>query len=426
MTKTQELLRARGIKALRVTIYFRLIFLIGYLALGPFVSKSQFETLLSTFLLCFAILIELLSLYLLSKKQLLFLIGSLNAVLDAVIVTALPVIWYLSVGGESIPPAYMIKGPLYYTYLFMFLCLNILSIEPFFVLFNAIGGILSQIGHFLYLVLEGRTTMTTDYVAHNVGVDVSPVFVFTVLFVYIMTGITLFYFLRNIKKTILTAVKNETANTQLGRYFSPNIRDKIMSEETNAIGEGQQQNVVVLFSDIRNFTSYCESSTPEDVIAFLRDYHSRMVNSIFKHSGTLDKFIGDGIMATFGTPTPSQDDAFNSIKAALEMSESLKDINKQRIADGLPKMNQGIGIHFGPAIVGNVGSEDRMEYTVIGDTVNVAARLESSTKELKEEIIISRELLDRISDRINFNKKGEIMLKGKKDPVEAIAVVGLI
>ena len=427
MTKTQELLQKRKIKAVRGTIYFRFFFLFVFVGVLAFASQSKLETVLSLTLLVSIFFVELLALFFLSKKKYLNLIGTSGAIIDVVIVTTLPVIWYISVGGKSIPPTYMIKGPLYYAYLFMFLFFNSFAIEPLFTLVNTIGGVLSQIGHLLYLFLEGSTNMTAGFVAHNVGVDLSPTFYLSVLFVYAVSGISLCFFLRNIKKTIFTAVRNQTATTQLGRYFSPKIRDRIMSEEeANPLGEGQLQNVVVLFSDIRNFTSYCENNTPGDVVSFLRNYHSHMVNAIFKNGGTLDKFIGDGIMATFGTPTPSSDDALNSIKSAIKMSESLKEINEKRIRNGLSEIKHGIGIHYGPAIIGNVGSEDRLEYTVIGDTVNIASRLESSTKELNEEIIISNDLREMVRDKIKDKKKGSISLKGKMEPIEVVAVEAIL
>jgi adenylate cyclase len=282
---------------------------------------------------------------------------------------------------------------------------------------------MGQISHYLYLTYEGRIDLTADYVSHNTGADISSTFFFIVLFSYVVVGIVFSLFLRNIKSTIYEAVKNEVATSQLCRYFSPKVRDQIMSEEgQKAMNRGHQKNVVVLFSDIRNFTTFCESRTPEEVVAFLKDYHSRMVAAIYKFSGTLDKFIGDGIMATFGTPLPTENDSENALNAALEMVQALETMNRERLSRGEAEIQQGIGIHYGPAIVGNVGSEERLEYTVIGDAVNIASRLESSTKELGEKIIISSELNSRISDQFSTTLKGSVALKGRNEPVEVYSV----
>jgi len=147
-----------------------------------------------------------------------------------------------------------------------------------------------------------------------------------------------------------------------------------------------------------------------------------MIDIIFKHHGMLDKFIGDGIMATFGTPTPSGDDAINSLQAAMEMSLALKNLNERRSADGQKEIRIGIGIHYGPVIAGNIGNENRLEYTVIGDTVNIASRLENATKELRREIVFSEELKARVEKGIPVAPLGTIKIRGRERPISVYTV----
>ncbi|MGO8692661.1 MAG: adenylate/guanylate cyclase domain-containing protein [Rectinemataceae bacterium] len=177
-----------------------------------------------------------------------------------------------------------------------------------------------------------------------------------------------------------------------------------------------------MFSDIRNFTKYCEDKSPEEIVTFLKEYQSIMVDIIFKHDGTLDKFVGDGIMATFGTPSTSEDDASNAVRAAMEMSSSLRSFNIDRTKSGLEEIRIGIGIHYGQVVVGSIGSGNRLEYTVIGDTVNIASRLETATKELKREIVFSREVKNQIAADIKTTLLGSIEIRGHGKPMQVFSV----
>jgi adenylate cyclase len=145
-----------------------------------------------------------------------------------------------------------------------------------------------------------------------------------------------------------------------------------------------------------------------------------MVAAIFEHGGTLDKFIGDGIMATFGTPRPAPDDAQRAVAAALSMLDRLDGLNNRFHADGLPELKIGIGIHSGPAIVGNIGTSARLEYTVIGDTVNTASRLESACKETGDPLLVSRAVADQLT--VAVEPRGEAVLRGKKAVIALFAV----
>jgi len=149
----------------------------------------------------------------------------------------------------------------------------------------------------------------------------------------------------------------------------------------------------VLFADLAGFTTWAERASPDEVIAFLREFHARMERAVFAHAGTLDKYIGDGVMATFGTPEPGATDAANALGCARTMQESIAAWNAERRARGEPAVALGVGVHFGPVVLGDVGGPQRLEFAVLGDTVNVASRLERLTRMLGATIVASDALL---------------------------------
>lgn len=187
----------------------------------------------------------------------------------------------------------------------------------------------------------------------------------------------------------------ERTRASLARYFSPNVVDHL-SGPKQLIGVVREQEVAVLFADIMGFTKMCENASPDTVIALLRDYHNRLGQAVFDNNGTLDKYIGDGLMATFGTPEPSPRDALNSLQCALDMITALTVWNTERCAAGEAPVRVGIGLHYGLVIAGDIGNERRLEYSVIGDTVNIASRLEQLTRSLNTPLVVSDNLIKEI------------------------------
>ena len=179
--------------------------------------------------------------------------------------------------------------------------------------------------------------------------------------------------------------------TNLARYFSPNMVEELASTD-EPLGAVRQQDVAVLFIDIVGFTALSEDLPPEQVIDLLRDFHGRMAATIFAHGGTIDKYLGDGLMATFGTPWPGERDAADALACSVAMENELGQWNEARRALGLDTVEAGIGIHCGPVVVGDMGGEGALEFAVIGDTVNVAARLEALSRGLGADIVISADL----------------------------------
>lgn len=211
--------------------------------------------------------------------------------------------------------------------------------------------------------------------------------------------------------------EKERLRSNFARYVSQHVMESITSSDGPLKLSGERRKVTLLFSDIRQFTKLAEKSDPEQVVQILNEYFSSMVEIIFRNHGMLDKFLGDGIMVEFGAPLDDANQEYHAVKTALEMQEGLQLLCEKWQSEGKPSIQIGIGIHTGFAVVGNIGSERRIEYTAIGDTVNVASRLEQFTKELKVPILISESTVQAIQDKFNFKNLGPQTLRGRTDPI---------
>ena len=200
------------------------------------------------------------------------------------------------------------------------------------------------------------------------------------------------------------------------KYVSENIVDELLLNEESLELGGIEQEVCVLFSDIRGFTSMSERLEASRVVTLLNRFFDKMIDVVFKYNGTLDKIIGDELMVLYGAPLKKTDDILNAVNTAKEMFTSLDNFNKKMNDDGFPKLNIGIGINYGKVICGNIGSEQQMNYTVIGDTVNLASRLCSAAK--PGEIIISDSVYNSLKNKNGFNPNDDLILKGKTKPVK--------
>jgi adenylate cyclase len=205
-------------------------------------------------------------------------------------------------------------------------------------------------------------------------------------------------------------------------YFSPAVLTQIM-ENPSLLGlGGEKKDVSILFSDIRSFTTISENLSPEELITLLHEYFTEMTQAILDTDGVVDKFIGDAIMAFWGAPIPQEDHAGRAVSAAIKMYQRLQMLQKKWEKQGYPFIDIGIGIHTGDAVVGNMGSEQRFDYTLIGDNVNITSRLEGLNKEYKTHIIISEATKKRLSKAPELKSLGEVKVKGKTIPIKIFEV----
>ena len=210
--------------------------------------------------------------------------------------------------------------------------------------------------------------------------------------------------------------REKRVKSTMGRYMSKAVMEKLLTEDESILG-GTAQDVTIFFSDIRSFTTISERLGARGTVSLLNDYFTNMVDIILSHHGILDKYIGDAIMALFGAPFSTGKDAENAITAANKIVVSLRELNRSRTKKGEDPILTGIGISTGEVIAGNVGSPKRMDYTVIGDSVNLASRLESATKFYGADILISKSTIDSIDSPGNLRELDRIRVKGKVKPV---------
>ena len=207
-----------------------------------------------------------------------------------------------------------------------------------------------------------------------------------------------------------------------GQYVSKDVYAQLVANPELARLGGQRRQMTVLFSDIRGFTTVSEHGEPEEIVGMLIEYFTRLVDIVFVNKGTLDKFVGDMVMALFGAPLDDPRHAEHAVDAALEMLRELNRLNEKWTAEGRPALDIGIGISTGPMIAGNIGSEAIMSYTVIGDAVNLGARLESLNKQYGTRIIISEGTREALPARYVFRPLGDVVVKGKTRPVAIFEV----
>lgn len=217
----------------------------------------------------------------------------------------------------------------------------------------------------------------------------------------------------------------ERARNNLSRYFSPNVVD-LLAAQDEPLGAVRRETVGILFADIVGFTQMAEAMPPETVLSLLREFHARMTAQIFACGGTVDKYIGDAIVAVFGVPTASSNDAANALACAEKMLEALERWNDDRERASADRVAMGIGINYGPAVLGDVGSEYSMSFTVIGDTVNTAARLQTLTRTLGTALVVGDPLVSAVKKSrpddaheimARLEDQGEHSLRGRASPV---------
>ncbi len=236
----------------------------------------------------------------------------------------------------------------------------------------------------------------------------------------VITGISSYAYI-----TYLENKERKNVELMFGKFVSPQILEKLLGEKKEISQEGQRKEMTVLFSDIREFTTLSEQYPPDEVIAILNKYLTEMVEIILSYNGTLDKYIGDAIMAFYNDPVEMKDHALRAVLTAIGMRKKLDELNENWTKQGKPPLKIGIGINTGEMIVGHVGSHRLVDYTVIGDNVNLSSRIENLTKEYGVSILISESTYEQVKTDINVRYIDEVTVKGRKNTVKIYEVLGL-
>jgi adenylate cyclase len=218
--------------------------------------------------------------------------------------------------------------------------------------------------------------------------------------------------------------ERDRVKATFNKFHNKEIAEKLLSGEVKLGGERKE--ATIFFSDVRGFTAMSESMEPEQVVEMLNEYMTRMVSIIRAHNGIVDKYVGDAIMAIWGVPIGGPDDQLNAVKACIEMRSELARLNELRISRGQGALKIGMGLNTGSVIAGNIGSDEKMEYTVIGDSVNLASRMESMTKEYGTDFLIPRVIQARLADKFIFKQCKSAKVKGKSQEIEVFKVMGYI
>ena len=319
-----------------------------------------------------------------------------------------------------------------FLYFFVLLGLVALSYSPGLVLWFGVIGSVGRAGAIALIALDSRAHVDTELffapmsAEERLAAYLDPWFVDLTaqmhdILLLLIVAATLAVVVGRSRRLVFRQAVAERQRANLARYFSPTMIDEL-AESDVPLDATRRQHVAVLFADIVGFTAMAAQRAPEDVIALLRDFHGRMEGCAFAHRGTVDKYIGDAVMVTFGTPHPAPDDARRAFACARAMLEEIADWNRQRLAANEKPIRIGVGIHYGPAVLGDIGSRRRLEFAVIGDTINVASRIEGLTRSLGVDLLVSHDLLlearkTGTDDDVLLVDFGPQQLRGRETPV---------
>ncbi|NDZ18733.1 hypothetical protein C7T35_21115 [Variovorax sp. WS11] len=314
-------------------------------------------------------------------------------------------------------------------YLMVFLAVSTLSLSPTLVLWTGFCQVVGVWIAFGWIVSGmDRTVTWGDVPTHPRQGDVLAVFfdpdfigtgnrVVESLCLLVSTSI-LALAVSRARNLVRTEARAQAARENLARYVSPNLVERLAAA-AEPFGAVRRQQAAILFVDVVGFTRFAEQNDPETVIAFLREFHSRMAQAVFDHEGTLDDYIGDEVMAVFGTPEPRADDAARALACAHAMRRVIASWNVERASRGMPSVRVGIGMHVGTVVAGSTGSTDRLKFAVVGDAVNVASRLQAATRDLRCDLVVSQAAMHAAKADLLAATLRDVSLRGHS----AVAVV---
>ena len=336
-----------------------------------------------------------------------------SAVIDIALLMGL--IWSFHLQYEQ-PPSFYLKIPTL-LYVFIFIGIRALHFDPRFVIATGISAAVGWALMVIFVLVENPddTMITRDYVEYMTSNSVLIGAEFDKIVSIIMVTGVLALALHRARNLLIEAVIEGSAARDLSRFVPEEVANQVIrSEEGATTGKGELNQATILFTDIEGFTSISESLPPEKLITALNQYFSLIAKPIEDNGGVISQFQGDAVLATFNAPRPDPDHARNAVKAALEIQQALEG---KSFGEGVP-FNTRIGINTGMVVCGLVGSGDRVGYTVHGDNVNLTARLEQLNKDYGTRIIVSENTYKLIdSDEYQFRGLGDVVLRGKKDPI---------
>jgi len=283
---------------------------------------------------------------------------------------------------------------------FIFLMIFVYASKNIIILFTTIFGI--------FYLIAYKYMLNFSYPLSILGIVLS----------ILMSG----YFAYVYKKVFKNDISKKIESV-LSKYISKDIKNKILKNNTDVDLGGKRAEITVMFADIRGFTSLSETRKAEDVSNLLNEYFSELEPIILKYNGVINKFIGDAVLVIFGDPDADKNHTKNAVKCAYELREKVKELRQRWIEEGKPKIDIGIGINTGEAFIGNVGTKNRFEYTVIGDTVNIASRIDDYNKIYKTNLLISETTYNKISQIVDAIKIREVSIKGKKQKINIYEVL---
>jgi adenylate cyclase len=311
-------------------------------------------------------------------------------------------------GAAPLPPALSFRFG-NFPYYFLLLAPTVLSLSPGYVLWTGMVGAVAWSAGVTWVLAQPHTEALLDPAglvelprAERIARLLDPAFVDVttayqdIVLLLAVTGILALAVSRS-RRLVRRQAIAERERGNLARYFSPNVVDALANLD-NPLGIVRRQPVAVLFADLVGFSRFAERTAPEAVIRLLREHYDRLASVVFEHGGTIDKYIGDALMVTFGTPERGVADAARALACARAMLASLDRWNEERAARGEMPVHMGIGVHYGAVVLGNVGGEHRLEFTVIGDTVNIACRLEQLTRARGVPLIVSEQVVEAVRE----------------------------
>lgn len=330
-----------------------------------------------------------------------------NAAIEGVIPTA--ALWVLSPPGDL---AAALTMPPLFAYSF-FVVLSVIRLNPAICITTGVTAAASYLAFSLHMINSAPAPTSSLLFAPQTHIAKA-------LFIFISATIAAFV-ASQLRQRVLNVLdsmrKKQELETLFGEHVSQEVVQKLLSTRNNNLAE--IRHISALFLDIRNFTSFSESRTAHEVYTELNKLLAFMIEIVHAHSGIINKFLGDGFLAVFGAPLDDSSHATNAVRAARAISSELR----ARTSSGsVVNLGIGIGIHCGEALTGNVGSDKRKEYTVIGDVINLASRIEQLNKQFQSEILISDEVRQAVGEAFAMQEKGEVLVKGREKPVRVYAV----